>query len=210
MAWNEPHEFGYFWERHFPFAGHHEPEPWELSRVDASRWTGELSHLEKVLDKPLVLKNLLINFVLGYVAEQLSTAKFVCVRRPLLPVAQSILRMRRRTFGKDDAWWSIRPSDAATRLEQSPADQIAYQIDRVLGALVEARERMGTERWMDMDYEAVCNAPAGSVESIVDFLGMDRSCLSLDGLPSSFSASLAVAEDPDGLAEALKRRGLEA
>ncbi|MCP4003694.1 MAG: sulfotransferase [bacterium] len=206
--WAEPHEFGYFWEHHFPFSEHHEPSLDELADVDVVRLATHLGQLERSLGRPLLLKNLLLSFVLPFLAEHFPTAVFVQLHRPLLPVAQSILRVRKETYGSDIAWWSVRPRDAEAFLEESAPEQIAYQIERVLEAIRRARQTMSTTRWLDVDYQAMCAAPAQTAARLAEYVGIDPDTLSRKDLPASFPGSTGDPGDPSGLGAALRARGL--
>jgi hypothetical protein len=205
-GWREPHEFGYFWQRHFRFAEHHELDAAALAGIDRQALCAELAELEEALDRPLLLKNLLLAFCCEFLAELLPTARFVCVWRAPLQVADSLLRTRRMYYGTEQAWFSARPADVASLLDAPPAVQVAHQIAAVSRALGAARDRLGPERWLDLAYPALCAAPRAQVARIATLAGITAA---IDELPAGFP----LAEKPSGPVEELRRaledRGLE-
>lgn len=202
-GWDGPHEFGYFWERHFPFADHHEPAPAELAAV-GERLTTELGWIEQAHGKPLLFKNVILDFVIGALADALPTARFVCARRPWIDVAASILRLRREFYGTEDAWFSVRPRRAAALASRPPAEQIAAQLADVARALSLGRERLGA-RWRDVDYADLCARPRAVIGGLLNAWGVEGG--DATRMPERFDAA-APAHD-ERLAKALQGEGLD-
>lgn len=206
-GWAGPHEFGYFWHRHLPFEAHHQPSADALAQVDLGALARRLAGLESALGRPLVLKNPVLDYVLPALARALPTASFVNVRRDPVAVAASILAMRERHHGSREAWWSIRPVDAAAWRARPYADQIAYQLASVEAALAEAAEAVGPDRWLEIPHARLCAAPRDVVRAVCQRMG-ERAPVDLDArVPSSFPLPAARPVD-DALAPALRARGL--
>lgn len=165
--WWGPHEFGYFWERHFDFSRHHEPgEPDLVPLVRA------LAAFESEGERPLMLKNPVLCFVLEFLARALPLSRFLWVRRPHIEVAASIHRTRVRFHGDPAPWWSLRPEDAPT--EAPVAVQIAHQIGRAHGALTGLRDRYG-DRVAEVGYADVCADPASAIRRATELVGAEWS-----------------------------------
>jgi hypothetical protein len=205
-TWADPHEFGYFFEAHLPFADDHEPTASALGAVHADAFVAELADFEDGAARPLLFKNGLLDFIVPWLAATLPTARFVHVRRPALDNAASLLAIRERYYGDDRAWFSVRPRGADGWRDQPGPEQVAWQIERVRVALDRARDAL-PGRWTDLDYADVCADPRGAARAVLRDVGVDGDT---DGLPERFDAP-ERALDPDrrrALEQALSARGL--
>ena len=210
-SWYEPHEFGYFWERHLPLKDHHEPSEQDLAAVDVARFTGELATLEAALGRPLLFKNLILDFVLPFVAEVLPTARFLRIRRPLLDVACSIHAMRLEYYGSEQGWFSIRPRDYRTMSDSTAADQIIHQIAALLRALDIARQAISDDRWLEVDYSDLCCDPHGLIHQVTALAAIAPEPGHTASVPSEFRPGGRAGRLPavaDELRRALAARGL--
>ena len=185
-GWSEPHEFGYFWEGHFPFAEHHEPGKEALGRLDLTLLVGLLGELEETLGLALAFKNVILSFVLDRLARDLPTARVVRIRRPYVDVALSLVAVRRAYFGSAEAWFSVRPAGAAEMLRRPAAEQIAFQIARVEAALDDARNALEPDRWLEIEYATLCTDPRAALTRVAAFAGVDPAALDLGGVPERF------------------------
>ncbi|MFC1791261.1 sulfotransferase [Gemmatimonadota bacterium] len=181
--WWGPHEFGYFWEHHFDFRDHHEPEAPDLAGLVRS-----LAAFEKEGEGPLLFKNPILSFVVEDLARALPSARFLWTQRPSLDLAASIYQTRIRFHGDPGAWLSLRPRDAQEGAP--PAEQIAHQIRRAHEALSRARDRLG-DRFAEVDYLEICRRPEGALRIAEELVGT-----SLGGthLPGSFTPSQPTSE----------------
>jgi hypothetical protein len=206
-TWADPHEFGYFFEAHLPFADDHEPDAPALDAVDAGAFVAQLADFEDGAGQPLLFKNGLLDFVVPWLAATLPTARFVHVRRAALDNAASLLAIRERYYGDDRAWFSVRPRGADAWRDRAGPEQVAWQIERVRDALDRARAAL-PGRWTDLDYADVCADPRGAARAVLADVGVDGDT---DALPERFDAP-ERALDPDrrrALELALSARGLQ-
>ena len=205
-GWWEPSEMGYFWHAHQPFDEHHEPSAEVLAAWDPGPLARELAALQSEDGRPLVVKNPVLGFVYGWLLDRIPEARMAWISRPPLAIAASILAMRRREAGGVDRWWSTRPADADALAGRPPEEQVAGQVARLLVAGTAARERHG-DRWLDVEYEAICRDPDGQARRIARFAGAGEP---IPGLPRSEPAPLrgdrAILER---LAAALRAVGVE-
>lgn len=183
QGWSQPHEFGYFWEANFPFEEDHQPQ---TATLELSRPAALLGELEMVVERPLLLKNVILSFVLGALAGALPTLRVIRIRRPLLDVARSLANIRREYFGDADTWFSVRPAGTAAVLGEDAPTQIAFQIARVEEALAAARQSL-PDRWLEIDYAALCADPRAVASDAADFAGIDQTVLGLERIPESFA-----------------------
>jgi hypothetical protein len=187
-GWFEPHECGYFWQRHFPFHDHHEPDEAALARVDGAALAAELGALERELELPLAIKNVILVFVGSFLARELPTLRFARIRRPHADVARSLLRTRQEFYGTPQAWFSVRPRDAADHAGASPEAQVQHQIDAVERALAATRAEVGPTRWLELDYADLCAHPRDVVAQVAAFAETPVDPATLTALPDRFRA----------------------
>jgi hypothetical protein len=208
--WYEPHEFGYFWERHFDFEDHHELEGAQAEVSGAWEFRRELGAFEKELGGPLLFKNVILDYVLEVLDRWLPEVHFIHMRRDPMLVAQSLYRTRIDYYGQPEAWFSVRPREADEVDDAPPARQIAVQIRSVLESVEQARETVDDDRWTELTYRELCDDPRGIVSGIGRQWG-DAERLTLEELPEEFSASTELVLDDEILSafeRELDRQGI--
>ncbi len=197
--WWGPHEFGYFWRHHLPFAEHHEPAGPSMDNLARA-----VAALEAECTSPLLFKNGILCLVLQHLAAAMPTARFVHIHRSPLDVALSLYRMRVRCYGDARKWWSLRPRDVD--LSAPPEVQIADQIAQAKSAISQAATEVGPLRWMEVSYDDLCADPHSVVRAVSRLIGTE---LATAELPGHFSASrTADAPLEDKLRTELEYRGL--
>lgn len=205
--WNGPHEFGYFWERHFEFDRHHAPAD---GPHDPEQFRRELGAFEKEWERPLLFKNVILDFVLESLEDVLPEVRFVdMVRDPLL-VAQSLYRTRIDFYGEPEAWFSVRPSDVDAYRDEPPEVQIAHQIRSVRDAIDAAEEATGSEQWVRVDYEALCAEPRRVGREITEMFGGSEAP-DFGDVPEAFEPSTKLTLDEtvlERLKDELIRQGV--
>jgi hypothetical protein len=181
--WFAPHEFGYFWERHFPFECTHEPEDRKAERVEWNNLRREIARLEQGFDKPLFFKNLTLSLFVDKLAKNNPKAQFVEISRAPVAVANSLYRSRLTRFGTPDEWFSIRPSNYRQLQQKSPENQIISQMEAVTEHLTEMADVLDSDRWLQVDYRQLCRNPKTQIRAIADFCGCEA--LNLHRLPDT-------------------------
>lgn len=161
-AWHGAHELGYFWHAHLPFERNHEPPAEALASWDHRPMARELAALQSEDGRPLVVKNPVLGYVLGTLLARIPEARIAWVERAPLAVACSIYRTRLAEVGDARRWWSVRPAGVEALADRSPEEQIAFQIRSLLDARERARAGHG-DRWLDLEYRAVCRDPGAAV-----------------------------------------------
>jgi len=205
--WSGPHEFGYFWERHFEFEDHHAP-PGGPERPEQFR--RNLGAFEEEWGRPLLFKNVILDFVLESLADAIPDVRFVEMVRDPLSVAQSLYQTRIDYYGSPEEWFSVRPSDVETYAGEAPEVQIAHQIRSVREAVEAARAETDPDRWIRFDYREVCAKPGRVVREVAGRIG-DPERASLGEIPDSFEPSTEWRLDEsilERLREELVRRGV--
>jgi len=162
----EPHEFGYFWARHMPFAGNNHEEcdrkmiPTRLLSLER-----ELCGIAGVFGKPVVYKSVLPAMVLDVVLQH--TSLFVVhLVRDRRSVVNSILAARKARFGAEEKWWSLRPKGWEDMSAKPPSDQVRWQVDRIESAITNALS-CHPMRSVRVDYESIARDPAAMIDHIL-------------------------------------------
>jgi hypothetical protein len=156
-----PHEFWYFWRRFFPLYPDADVVPPDaLARVDTERLNRELATLETALEKPLVLKAMLLNWHIPFLDAAFDRVLFVNLRRDPTYVVQSMLEGRQEYFGREDLWYSFKPPQYAWLKDLNPVQQVAGQIHFIRHATDEGMARVASARALTIEYEAFCQNPA--------------------------------------------------
>jgi hypothetical protein len=131
-----PHEFSWFWEFYTAFREFDDLTDNELDQISWTTIRRELEGLAGLAGQPLVLKSL--NYVVYNIerfAAEFPTARFISIRRDPRYVVQSILESRRKRYGDDTLWWTLRPRDYREWAKQPGIDQVCHQVDSIRSAI---------------------------------------------------------------------------
>ena len=154
-----PHEFWYWWRRFLPAAETHFLTDAQLETIDARGMAAELAAWQDVDDRPLVLKALIMNGNLPWLAAAVPGSIFVHVTRDPLLNSQSLLEARREFHGDTSAWYSFRPAQYAALRDLPPAEQVAGQIHVTETAIRDGLASIAPERQLTVAYEDLCADP---------------------------------------------------
>lgn len=155
----QPSEFWYFWRRFFPLEEPRKLSAEEIRRTDRSGFLAGLASMEEVLRKPLALKAALLLLDLPLLVEILDRVVLVDIRRHPFFQSQSLLLARRRYFGNDEQWYSVKPPEWRWLRELDPYHQVAGQVLYLRRHVDSALAIAGPERSVVMDYDVFCRAP---------------------------------------------------
>jgi Sulfotransferase family len=195
-----PAECGDYWYRFF----RRRPQYVPLAEADPERLRAlraSVRALAAAARRPVVFKNLICTLRLEPIAAALPEALFLVVRRDLVDNAASLLLARRAVHGDERRWWSAEPPGFDELLARPAHEQVVEQVLRI-EALVDAeRERLGTGRFLDLDYATVCASPADTVHEIETFAagaGL-RLARRAGRIPPSFERPPAAELEPEAL-----------
>lgn len=139
--------------------------------------------LEHASGRSVVSKN---NNLLGcahLIAQALPTARFVCLRRDPLYLAQSLLVARRQIHGSSSASYGIDDPAHQTAPDQDPIADVCRQLAFFQKLEADQERRLGPERFRVVAYEDFCAAPAATVRTL------GRDMLGLEADPSRLEAA---------------------
>lgn len=154
-----PHEFWYFWRRFFTFVDEQKLSQNELKEIDGDLFHRELMALQSVQRKPLLLKGMILNWNIPYLAKLIGNSFFIHVHRSPLANAQSLIRARQSFFGKCSEWYSFKPPGYQNLLNHSPETQTYWQVLATNQAIRSGLEGLPDDRVISMSYEEFCQQP---------------------------------------------------
>ena len=167
-----PHEFGWFWLYHAPTDGSHHRTDAELEALDWGYIRGELEAIASWSQRPLVLKNLeTVDYHIARFARELTGSKFILMERDPSFTAQSLIESRRKRYGDEHSWWSIRPRDVEAWRDRSPEDQVAHQIQDISSNIAAGLATLPPSRRMVLRYETLVQDPLRQMQGIANFVG---------------------------------------
>ena len=179
-----------FWDRWLGADRRHIPD--RIQPPAAAEMRRFFAALERQTGRPIVAKN---NNLLGsahLVAEVLPAARFVCLARDPLYLAQSLLKARRDIHGDTAQSYGIERDGAAALTD--PAEDVWRQVGFYQSLQAAQTRRLGPDRFLTIRYEALCDDPAAVVGRIArDLLGLDVTLPPMAKLNASKDRKL----DPD-------------
>lgn len=199
----QPHEFFYFWRRFFPVDQAQQLTEAQLTTSDPTGFAAGWALIEKVFDKPVAAKGILLQYDIGRLAEWLPTAIFLHTRRDPFFNMQSVLSARKRVFGTEEAWFSVRPPEYSWLKDEDVYTQIAGQVLFTNRSIEKELSLLPLERSLSVEYEAFCKDPG-------DVWHQLRGCLSAQGfeLPGEYEGPKAFESTNEARCSPAEEKGL--
>lgn len=161
-----PNEFYYFWRRFFNYREIQCLDSNELKGVDSDKLLSELAAFESVLNKPLLMKGMMLNWNIGYLDSIMKKAVFVHIKRDTAYCAQSLLEARKKFYGDVETWYSFKPPEYRSLSKMSPVRQVVGQVVSTNMGIEEQFADVNNNRKLVVEYNQLCKSP----EKIVDLL----------------------------------------
>ncbi len=155
-----PNEFWYFWRRFIPNVEPRHLSPEEEARIDGHGLARELAALQLAFEKPLVMKAMILQFNIPALARAVRSSFFFFVKRSPFFNVQSLLKAREKFYGTRAEWYSVQPPEYDQLRLLEPVEQVAGQIYCTNRSIETALARLPQERWLTVEYEALCRDPA--------------------------------------------------
>lgn len=200
-----PNEFWYWWRRFLPEGPTHHLNEDQLAGIDRVRFRAELAAWEAVMDRPLLMKALILNWNLPWLAEAVPGSIFLHIKRDPFNTMQSLLEARRDYFGGTRQWYSFRPPEYAGLAGLEPPEQVAGQVHFTTRGIEAGLAAVGDHRRMTIDYAELCRDPGEVFARLGELLathGFDQ--LGPYAGPLSFPCRAQVRLEPDEAAAVRK------
>lgn len=173
-----------------------------IAPAAAREMRGFFGRLERRSGRMIVAKNNNLLASAHLVAEALPTARFVCLRRDPLYLAQSLLVARRDIQGTSDVSYGIDDVGAAGEPPDDPIADVWRQVGFFQELEASQVRRLGSDRFLIVSYEDLCADPLSVVRQIgKDVFGIDDVSADLEPLEPRRRRTL-----PDDEFERLARR----
>ncbi len=192
-----PHEGNWVWNQWFPEDVHHVP-PGYLSTKAQKNIHRAVAGTERVFGRPFVNKRIRNSVRIEALAEIFPTAIFIQCTRDPLDIAQSIYIARTHDFPFQDKctkdpsqWWSsVKPREYETIVKKGLIEQVCEQIYFVEQHIDRARDALGDDRFLEIDYKSLCQAPRREIDRVIEFMNANNAptCI-LKPIPAAFSYS---------------------
>ena len=200
-----PHEAHAIWDQRFPEEKHAIPSGY-LSADD--RWViyRAVASIERVFDRPFVNKCIRNSVRIEALAEIFPTAIFIQCTRDRLDMAQSIFIARTQAFPFQNSeardplkfWFSVKPREYEMIKRKGLIEQVCEQMYYVERSIAAARDALGQDRFLLIDYKDLCQAPRCEIDKVVSFMNEHHAPTQvINPLPDSFPYSTGQKIDQD-------------
>ncbi len=165
-----PSECGADWYKYFPV---YPPYTEYVEDKKLYKLRKSLIFFERAWGKPLLFKNMYNTFRLKHIVKAIPEAKFIVIRRKVLPNAISLLETRIRVFGTKNECWSMEVPRIDELKKYEPEKQVLLQIKDIYEIIDRAKKEFGDERFMEVKYEDILKDCTGTLDRIKNFYGVD-------------------------------------
>ncbi len=167
-GWMAPSECGNFWYRFFrrfpQYVPLEEADPEKMSEMRRA-----VHALVSACNRPFLFKNMNCALRLRPICRTLPEALFIVTHRELTRNALSLLKVRKRIYGDYDRWWSIEPPEIAALRALPSYQQVVEQVRSIHVLIDQDRREIGFDRFLDVQYETLCNDVHGTLARLEDF-----------------------------------------
>lgn len=183
-------EFYYFWRNFFKFKEIQFLDKKNLDKINKRKFISELAAIESVLDRPLTLKALIINWNISFVSNLFDKVLFIHIKRDPIFNAQSLLEARKRFYGDITAWYSFKPPEYRYLKDLDPFTQVAGQVYYTNKAIDKGFNSIEDGKKLVVNYEDFCNNPESVYLQILEkFHDFKYRIDPIYGGPESFKVS---------------------
>ncbi len=142
--------------------------PAELRETERKAMRQFFGALEAVYQRPVLNKNNSLNVVAHVVADALETARFVCVTRDPLYLAQSLLKARLEIHGGEQHCYGVAAPEDRTDPTPDPFRQVCRQALYHNALAQQQLSAIGPDRFWICSYEQFCERPADLIAAVAD------------------------------------------
>jgi len=168
-----------------------------LSAEEALAMQRFFGALEQRSGRPFVGKNNNLNLQAGAVADALPTARFLCLTRDPLFLAQALLRARREIHGDEAVPYGLAAPDANG---PDAIEGVCRQVIHHRRTAEAQQARVGPARFRFLAYEEFCANPASTVTQVARELGIPDRDVSAVSSATRFTPSSSVRIAPGDFA----------
>ena len=112
-----------------------------------------------VFNKPFMSKGKMMQHNITFFAEKVPELFFIHIKRDPMYVMQSVMMSRRKYYGTDKIWWSVKPKEFEFLAQMPPTYQVAGQVLCTMQDIDHGLESVNESRKMIFSYESLCENP---------------------------------------------------
>lgn len=193
-----PSEAGEFWYRWFPRGEDIYVPAGGLESASLVALRDEVAALAKIDGMPVIFKNTYNSMRLGPIIEAFPQACFLVCQRNPATTARSILKGRVARGGSKETWWSLPPKEIDEIRKHPYCEQVVEQVYYIYKQIEKDRAQFGQHRFLDVNYEDICNDAHSVLARIETFLGHHGIHPAKRGeVPAQFPLSSGGEVDPE-------------
>jgi hypothetical protein len=125
-----------------------------------------IAYLSTTHAVPFIAKNLYNALRLNTISAVLPEAVFIWIKRHPLYAGQSLINMRRKLYGSDDVWASIKPPSYKKIIRCSPFEQVVRQVMDIEDYISRYFGKKKNSKFITVEYEALCDRPKQILDTI--------------------------------------------
>lgn len=179
-----PSEFWYFWRHYFSFGKTGKISNKALSKVNINSFLKQLSSFEKLTNKALVMKGMMLNEHIPFLYKNYNKFIFLNIERNPFYNAQSLLLAREKYFSNREKWYSFKPDQYKLLKEKSPIEQVVGQVYYSNKNVREGLEKIPNK--ITIQYEDFCKNPYAILELLVSKMNSLGENLDIETIDNHF------------------------
>ncbi len=163
-------EFQHFFRNYMP---NFDPEflnEEQLKKVDFEGINRGLSSIEYAFNKPFVTKLMMLQFNLSEVYQNIPKSFFIFVKRNSLFNMQSIFLARKKYYGSEKIWWSVKPKEYKRLKKLDVYHQIAGQVYNTNKSISDELNSFPEKSKLIINYEEFCANPEKIYQKLTKML----------------------------------------
>jgi hypothetical protein len=170
-----PNEFWYFWRRYFKYGEIQKLYNSHLKLINIDSFRKELLSIAEVFKKPLVLKGMIANCNISFLAKNIPNSYFIFIERDIAFNAQSLLLARKEFYGDEKQWYSFKPEEYNLLKNESPINQVVGQVYYTNLAIKNELGKIYEDRFIKLSYEKFCESPSSVITEMSELLKINYS-----------------------------------
>lgn len=158
-GFNAPHEFWYFWRNHFQFYDVPVSNGQFNKNANFISFNNELAMIQKVFNKPFVIKAHIVSWYLKSFAQNMKNAIYIHIHREPIANIRSLMKARLNWNQTMNKWFSFKPKEYDLLKDMDNYHQVAGQIYFIEKEILASKHYLG-DRYLCFSYEELCNNPS--------------------------------------------------
>lgn len=161
-------EFQHFFRNYMPNFDIEWLDDNALKKVDCKGMMKGLASIEKAFERPFVTKANILQHNIEYFAREIVFLLYLHIKREPIFIMQSILNSRKRYYGSQNVWWSVKPREYDQLKDMDVYHQIAGQVYFTNMEIENGLLHISDSNQLTIEYESFCENPEAVHEKIIE------------------------------------------